>query len=149
MQNYESARGLSKLCNATPETITRLAAELRVGTAGPHKNSPRVFRPDEGARVMEAFFNEKIGHARNETMLAKGEIVRTAENMARLASLAAGMGHPAAAELRELGAVVAKIRAGSPKADLKSLDGRARFLNACNPYFQQLTAQLKTTIAKI
>ena len=113
MQNYQSVRGLSKVCDTTPDTISRIAAALRVGTPGPHKNSPRVFRPDEGARVMQAFFDEQAGHFRNQAMHAKAEIVTQAERMAQLAGLAAGMGHPAAAELAELGEVVARIRKGT------------------------------------
>ena len=150
MQNYQSVRGLSKVCDTTPEIISRIAGQLKLGTPGPHKNSPRVFRPDEGAHVMRAFFDEQAGQFRNQEMHTKAEIVTQAERMAQLAGLAAGMGHPAAAELAELGEVVARIRKGTgSKPELKSVDGKARFLNACNPHFSELVSALKNTYAKI
>ena len=150
ISSYQSVRGLAKVCDTTHETISRIAGQLKLGTPGPHKNSPRVFRPDEGARVMEAFYDEQTGHFRNQEMLTKAEIVTQAERMSQLAGLAAGMGHPAAQELRELGEVVARIRKGTgSKPELKSVDGKARFLNSLNPHFSALVSALNNTYAKI
>jgi hypothetical protein len=143
---YTSQRGLATICNTAPQTIARHAAALRVGTPGKYANSPRIFTEDEGARVAESVFQEQAGKLRVQIMAAKAETVRYARLMAGLSSLAEGMGHPAAAELRELGRIVAQI---DSTPDLKTTEGRARFLNSVKPHYAKLTAAMDAVQSKI
>jgi len=149
-QHYESTRGLAEICSTSPATIARLAAELRVGSPGMHRNSPRAFTLAEGAKIQAAYFAEQKGAHRNAMMAADAEILKNAERMAWLAGLAKGMQHPAWQELSQLGAVVAQIRKGTgPKTDITSLDGKTRFLASLNPHRSALDAALRAVSAKL
>lgn len=150
MQNYTTQRGLAQALKTTSETIARTAALLKVGTSGAHPNSPKVFTPADALAIAKTIHADKMGVIRNEMLLTEARVLQNAEHLGRLSGLALAMGSPACAELAELNAVVGKIRKGSgPSCDLKSADGKTRFLNAINPHRANLTAALNAVAGKL
>ena len=148
--SYQSQRGLAAACKTTSETIARIAGQLNVGTRGMFPNSPKTFTVDEADKVMRTFYDETTGQLRNKALALEDQLLRGAENMARLASLAHAYQSPAADALAELALVVGKIRAAAgPKADLVSAAGKTKFLNAMNPHRSSLMAALASVNSKI
>jgi hypothetical protein len=148
--SYQSQRGLAAACKTTSETIARIAGQLNVGTRGMFPNSPKTFTVDEASKVMTRFHDESIGQLRNKSLELEDRLLRNAEHMSRLASLAHAHSSPAAAELAELAVVVGKIRAAAgPKADLVSAAGKTKFLNAMNPHSSSLMAALAAVNAEL
>jgi hypothetical protein len=148
--SYQSQRGLAAACKTTSETIARIAGQLNVGTRGMFPTSPKTFTVDEADKVMRTFYDETTGQLRNKALALEDQLLRGAENMARLASLAHAYQSPAADALAELALVVGKIRAAAgPKADLVSAAGKTKFLNAMNPHRSSLMAALASVNSKI
>lgn len=147
---YKTQRQIAADCKVSSELVSRIAAQLKVGISGTHPNSPKTFTDADALAVAESILAEKTGAARNQLMSLEAQRLDQCENMARLAGLARGMQHPAHVALAELQVVVAKIRAGvGPKTDIKSLDGKARFLNALAPHRNALNVAMAAVAAKL
>lgn len=143
LNQYTSQRGLAQICKTSPQTIARIANELKLGTNGKYANSPKVFTPAEGQKIAIACLEERTGEARNRTLTTKANILRTAQLIGALAPLASAMQHPDAREVAAIGEIAKKVaQATDGKLDIKSHDGKARFLNAFDPHFANLTAAL-------
>ena len=148
--SYKTQRQIAADCKVSSELVSRIAAQLKVGISGTHPNSPKTFTPADALAVAEIIFAEKTGAARNELMVIEAKRLDQCEHMARLAGLARGMQHPAHVALAELQVVVAAIRKGvGGKTDIKSLDGKARFLNALAPHRSSLNAAMAAVSAKL
>ena len=150
MAPYLTTKTIAADCKVDAETVTRTAARLKIGTPGPHPNSPHSFQPAEALAIAKAIFAEREGIARNRLMEAQAETLNVAERIGNLAGLATAMQHPAAREIQTLAGIVGAIRNSTGgKADLKTTGGKTKFLNSFRAHETDLFTALNAVTAKL
>ena len=150
MENYLSQRTLAANIKTDSATISKIAAQLKLGTSGSHPNSAKTFTAAEAQNVTLHFYHQREGQLRNQSLCIEAEILNQARSMSRLASLASACGGACAPELRDLAAVVARIDSGlDGKPNLRTAQGKTVFLNALNPHRADLREAIAAVHGKI